>query len=124
MSECGTGDASDESFDGQERPHRKTTLEAFAEMRAEGCQCTPAGHTVRCPIHKSPTVKSLFSDEPIYAHTNSADTGMPTNLLTDHIDQLERERDALKRRLVSTIEEKNTLRDELQIANELPFRKR
>ncbi len=48
-------------------------------------------------------------------HTNTSDTGMPHNSLTDHIDQLERERNALARQLTSTLEERRILVERLQI---------
>jgi hypothetical protein len=50
-------------------------------------------------------------------HTNTSDTGMPHDSLINHIDQLERERNALARQLTSTLEERRILAERLQIAN-------
>lgn len=48
-------------------------------------------------------------------HTNTADTGMPHESLTQYIAQLERERDALRTQLTATLAERLVLGEQLQI---------
>lgn len=61
--------------------------------------------------------RTLMEDECdcIVPHTNTADTGMPHNLLVEHIDQVERERDALQGQLTTTLAERRILAERLQI---------